>query len=228
MWAYKYIQKETKLEVPKFKVFLFQNQDLLKLWYEDESEPMEDRISFAMRFLKYSVELFMQLVILFVLLNSKDEEFQKVCSKRLGCYNNCNNAYFPSLVCRDIKNFELDYKIDIHGNTFDTFYKYPDPEFVKANEEEYVAPVVTALDPSTTNDPANSQTQPIDSSVTTDPVVTDPTATDPTATDPAQPDPSATSSQTDPVDPATVQTQPATDPAVTDPVSGNGIQVLGG
>jgi len=53
MWAYKFVHKDTKLDVPRFKTFFYQNQDLLKLWYEDESEPQEDRVSFAMRCLKY-------------------------------------------------------------------------------------------------------------------------------------------------------------------------------
>ena len=34
MWVHKFITKETRTQVPKFKTFLRNNQDLLKLWYE--------------------------------------------------------------------------------------------------------------------------------------------------------------------------------------------------
>lgn len=40
MWAYKFLVKETRLQVPKYRTFFFQNQELLNLWYEDETEPL--------------------------------------------------------------------------------------------------------------------------------------------------------------------------------------------
>jgi hypothetical protein len=82
MWAYKFLQKDTKLDVPKFKTFVYQNQDLLKLWYEDEQERLEDRISFAMRCLKYGAHLCILLVILISLFNNSDESFDQICSRR--------------------------------------------------------------------------------------------------------------------------------------------------
>lgn len=82
MWAYKFLQKDTKLQVPKFKTFVYQNQDLLKLWYEDESEPLEDRISFAMRCLKYGAQICMQMTILYAFINSRDLFYHKICNQR--------------------------------------------------------------------------------------------------------------------------------------------------
>ena len=35
MWAYRYINKETRLQVPTFKTFIKQNHDILKLWCEE-------------------------------------------------------------------------------------------------------------------------------------------------------------------------------------------------
>ena len=100
MWAYKYLKKETKLHVPGFNTFFYQNQDLLKLWYEDETEPLEDRISFGMRALKFFAHLCIQLVILYSFCEAEDKYFQDTCSRRLECYNGCNKAYFPSLACK--------------------------------------------------------------------------------------------------------------------------------
>lgn len=134
MWAYKYTQKETKLYVPKFNSFFFQNQDILKLWYEDQSEPLEDRVGFAMRVFKYSVQIFIQLAILVWLIGSEDSEFFKVCDKRHECYNTCDATYFPSLICNNTKDYDLDIKIVLNNNTFDRFYKYPDPKTVKKAE----------------------------------------------------------------------------------------------
>lgn len=35
MWAYKFIKKDTRLQVPSFWTFLKQNHDILKLWCEE-------------------------------------------------------------------------------------------------------------------------------------------------------------------------------------------------
>ena len=64
MWAYKFINKDTRLHVPSFKTFFFQNQELLQLWYEDETVELEERVSFAMRCLRYSGHLFILFVAL--------------------------------------------------------------------------------------------------------------------------------------------------------------------
>ena len=127
MWAYKYLHKETKLQVPKFKTFFYQNQDLLKLWYEDMEQPLEDRVNFYMRSLKYIAHLSILFIILIALNDSQDEEFRGVCDRRLTCYNSCNKAFFPSLLCKQ----ERDTVIELYGNRFTSFYKYLDPSFVK-------------------------------------------------------------------------------------------------
>lgn len=51
---------------------------------------------------------------------------------RLNCYDSCNKAYFPSLFCNQID----DIKIELNGNVFDRFYKYPNPEYVMNNEND--------------------------------------------------------------------------------------------
>jgi len=68
--------------VPTFKTFIFQNQDMLKLWYEDVHEPLEDRISFAMRCLKYLAHICILFIILVAFLNSDDQYYDEVCSRR--------------------------------------------------------------------------------------------------------------------------------------------------
>ena len=49
---------------------------------------------------------------------------------RLNCQDSCNKAYFPSLFCEKIEDVE----IQLNGNVFNNFYKYPDPEYVINHE----------------------------------------------------------------------------------------------
>ena len=117
MWSYKYLNKDTKLHVPKFKTFFFQNQELLNLWYEDETEPLEERIHFAMRCLKYVAHLFILFVLIIAIIDARDLEHYKHCDQRLKCYNNCNKAFFPSLLCQQFKKPKLkEYVIEVKGN----------------------------------------------------------------------------------------------------------------
>ena len=56
---------------------------------------------------------------------------------RLNCMTSCNKAYFPSMLCEEV----TDVKIVMHGNTYDRFYRFPNPEFVRENElskEHYI------------------------------------------------------------------------------------------
>ena len=53
MWVNRYLTKETRTHVPKFKTFLRNNQDLLKLWYEDVNSVLEERIAFPMRVIRF-------------------------------------------------------------------------------------------------------------------------------------------------------------------------------
>ena len=83
-----------------------------------------------MRSLKYSAHLCILFVILIALVDSKDQEYDEICQRRLHCQNNCNKAYFPSQFCQEINDIEIHLK----GNVFNRFFKYPDPEYVIANE----------------------------------------------------------------------------------------------
>ena len=48
--------------------------------------------------------------------------------------SSCHKAYFPSMLCEDVNEEVNDIKIVIHGNTFNRFYQFPNPEFVYKNE----------------------------------------------------------------------------------------------
>lgn len=132
MWAYKFLNKDTRLQVPSFKTFMFQNQEWLQLWYEDETVELEDRVNFAMRCLRYSGHLFILFCVMIIMINSQDAENQNFCDRRLHCYSSCNRAFFPSLSCQIVEN-EV---IELHGNRFDKFYKYPKPNYVKKNFQD--------------------------------------------------------------------------------------------
>jgi hypothetical protein len=63
MWAHKFIRKETRQQVPKYKTFIMQNHDLLKMWFEDMAEPIQDRCVFGIRFIRWLASL----AILFIM-----------------------------------------------------------------------------------------------------------------------------------------------------------------
>ncbi len=66
MWTYKFIKKETRLQVPTYTHFMMQNHDLFRFWFEDMQEPPEHRVGFLLRMLKY----YTQILILFIFVYS--------------------------------------------------------------------------------------------------------------------------------------------------------------
>lgn len=82
-----------------------------------------------MRCLRYCGHLFILFVALVKVIDAQDHEFNIQCKNRLNCFSGCNRAFFPYLACQDI-NGEV---IELNGNVFDKFYKYPDPTYVKQN-----------------------------------------------------------------------------------------------
>jgi hypothetical protein len=73
MWAYKFIKKETRLQVPTFNTFLKQNHDILKLWCEEVQEPLEDRMMFGLRILRFTNYFFLLFLIVVALVNPQEE-----------------------------------------------------------------------------------------------------------------------------------------------------------
>jgi hypothetical protein len=56
--------------------------------------------------------------------------FRLSLSFRLNCYDSCNKAFFPSLFCQKVDHI----RIELNGNVFDSFYKYPNPTYVAGHE----------------------------------------------------------------------------------------------
>jgi len=71
-----------------------------------------------------------------------DEDLTNLFGRRQECYNQCNKAYFPSLVCEYIQ----DVRIDLYGNAFTEFFKYPDPAFVLNPNVDVTDAVFTEMD----------------------------------------------------------------------------------
>lgn len=82
MWAYKFIKKETRLQVPSFSTFLKQNHDILKLWCEEVHEPVEDRIIFPLRILRFTNYFFLLFLIIVALIGPQDKYYNDECYKR--------------------------------------------------------------------------------------------------------------------------------------------------
>ena len=82
MWAYKFIRNETRMQVPTFSTFLKQNHDLLKLWCEETHEPVEDRINFLLRILRFGCYFFLLFILVVAMVDPKDKFYSDECEKR--------------------------------------------------------------------------------------------------------------------------------------------------
>jgi hypothetical protein len=126
MWAYKFMKKETRLQVPTFSTFLKQNHDLLKLWCEETHEPPEDRTIFPLRILRFFVYLLLLFLLIVALIHPKDTYYREECYKRTVCYTECSKGYFPEISC-----IENPITFKYNGNRYKKFYTFKRPEVKK-------------------------------------------------------------------------------------------------
>lgn len=82
MWAYKFLKKETRLQVPSWWTFLKENHDLLKLWCEEVHEPMEDRTIFVVRLIRFLNYVMLLFLLICALIDPKDRYYSEECFKR--------------------------------------------------------------------------------------------------------------------------------------------------
>lgn len=82
MWAYNFVKKETRLQVPTWWTFLKQNHDLLKLWCEEEQEAYEDRTNFLLRSIRFINYLLLLFLIICALINPQESFYAEECLKR--------------------------------------------------------------------------------------------------------------------------------------------------
>eukprot|EP00347_Sterkiella_histriomuscorum_P020903 403336019 len=127
MWAYKFARKETRLQVPKYRTFLKQNHDLLKLWYEEEHEASEERVNFLLRNFRFGIYILLIFIFVYTLIDPNDEYYFNECQKRVDCYSGCNVGYFPELECAPTTGLKFIY----NGNRFNQFYTYKRPDITK-------------------------------------------------------------------------------------------------
>jgi hypothetical protein len=158
MWAYKFLQKETHTQVPYFQTFFFENQEMLNLWFESETESLEDRPPFYLRFLKYGTQLLMLLLVTVAVVGQEGTAFNRMCDRRLECFNACSQMYFPSLFCQDANSWidgsagfpkPRPLRIVLNGNSFENFYKFPMPEYVRDNYAPAILEEPAPTDPAT-------------------------------------------------------------------------------
>lgn len=82
MWAYKYLNEDTRLHVPTFRTFLRQNHDIFKLWCEEVWEPLENRTNFMLRIIRFATYFFMLFLLVCALVDPKDRYYSTECDKR--------------------------------------------------------------------------------------------------------------------------------------------------
>lgn len=95
MWVYKFINKETRTQVPTYWTFLRSNHESVKMWLENTTELVEMRIHFALRVMRWLVSLCILFLFVYAMINPQGSYYKEECSKRLECYNACNKAFFP-------------------------------------------------------------------------------------------------------------------------------------
>lgn len=55
--------------MPKLKTFLIQNHDLLKLWFEDQLEPLEERVFFPLRILRFIAQVSILFIFVYAIID---------------------------------------------------------------------------------------------------------------------------------------------------------------
>lgn len=82
MWLYKFLSKETRTQVPTYWTFLRSNHDTIKMWLENTTEPLNVRLGFSLRVIRWLVSFCLLFLILHVLINPQGSYYQKQCDKR--------------------------------------------------------------------------------------------------------------------------------------------------
>ena len=133
MWAYNFMWKNSRSQVPRLKSFLKVNHDLPKCWCEQTYLPTEDRSPFILRLLRFLVGLSVLLMCTILFLAPKDEYYEEECLRREECYNYCNSDYFPDLACVDDDYYNP--KFTFNGNEYSEFFVYARPSDDAGNYE---------------------------------------------------------------------------------------------
>lgn len=82
MWVYKFIDKETRTQVPSLGTFILTNHDSIKFWLENTSEPVPDRLGFSLRLLRWLISVCILFLIIYSLIAPQGEFFEAECNKR--------------------------------------------------------------------------------------------------------------------------------------------------
>jgi len=117
------MNKQTRLNVPKLSSHLVSNHDLLWTWQEEHHIPPEERFGFWARLVRF---LILQLILLgsiAFLIGNRGEYFYEECQRRNQCMTNCNEDYFPNLVCAPVS-----YSLVYAGNEYNSLFYYPQTE----------------------------------------------------------------------------------------------------
>jgi hypothetical protein len=61
--------------VPKLKTFLLQNHDLMKVWFEDQLEPLSQRMYFPLRILRFTATICILFIITYAMIDPQDAYF---------------------------------------------------------------------------------------------------------------------------------------------------------
>ena len=82
MWVYKFIDSETRTQVPSFWTFLRSNHDLIRMWLENTSEPLSERLNFTLRVMKWITSVCILFLFVCFMINPQGDYYTEQCFKR--------------------------------------------------------------------------------------------------------------------------------------------------
>lgn len=82
MWLFKFVDKETRTQVPTFKTFMRSNHDTIKMWLENTSQPLDIRQSFSLRVLQMLISICILFLFVHVLIQPEGSYYKQECDKR--------------------------------------------------------------------------------------------------------------------------------------------------
>ena len=126
MWVYKFIQKDSRTQVPSFWTFLRSNQDTIVMWLENTTEPINTRVHFSLRVLRWLTSMCILFMFVYAMIRPRGKYYTAECEKRLDCYNACNKAFFPQLACERQDQMNFYFKWNHYSEMY--LFSKPKPE----------------------------------------------------------------------------------------------------
>jgi len=79
MWLYKYLDKQTRTQVPTFRNFIYSNHDTLSMWFENIYEAPNIRLPYGLRLIQWIIKFCILFLFLYALIAPEGSFYQHEC-----------------------------------------------------------------------------------------------------------------------------------------------------